>query len=411
MDSAWDVAIVGAGAAGLAAARRLQGSALTAVVLEARDRVGGRAHTAAPDPRWPIDLGCGWLHSADVNPLSRIAEAQGFTIDRTPPPWMRQSGLQDVTVEEMDAFRAAFDGLEQRLEAAAKTGADRPASELLDPASPFNGALNAFSAAYNGAEFDQVLVVDYAAYDDTRVNWRVAEGYGAVIASLAAGPTVVLEAPVEAIDHSSGAIRLSTPRGDISARAVIVTVPTDVLAAAGLRFLPELPAKADAAAGLPLGLADKQFLHVDGAGELPADGHFFRRLDRAESGSYHLRPFGRPLIEAYFGGRLARGLEAEGEGAFAAFAIEELTGLLGSSWRARLRPVAVTAWAADPWARGAYSHALPGRAGERAVLAAPVDGRLFFAGEATSIHAFSTAHGAYDSGRRAAEEVLAELVR
>jgi monoamine oxidase len=411
MDSSWDVAIVGAGAAGLAAARRLQGSSLSAVVLEARDRVGGRAHTVSPDARWPIDLGCGWLHSADVNPLSRVAESRGFTLDRTPPPWMKQSGLQGVTADEMAAFRAAFDSLEQRLEAAARMSADRPASDLLDPASPFNGALNAFSAAYNGAEFDQVSVHDYAAYEDTGVNWRVTEGYGAVIASLADGLAVVFETPVEVIDHASAAIRLSTPRGDISARAVILTIPTDVLAGGGVRFLPAIPSKVEAAAGLPLGLADKQFLHVDGAGELPAEGHLFRRLDRTESGSYHLRPFGRPLIEAYFGGRLARGLEAEGEGAFAAFAIAELTELLGSSWRGRLRPMAATAWAADPWSRGAYSHALPGRAGERAVLAAPIDGRLFFAGEATSAHAFSTAHGAYESGHRAADEVVAQLVR
>src|SRR5688500_11963147 len=191
MQSDFDVAVVGAGAAGLAAAHRLAGTPLSVVVLEARDRVGGRAHTVTPEGRWPIDLGCGWLHSADVNPFAKMAGPLGFTLDKTPPPWMKQSGLQDVTAEEMAAFRRDFDALERRLQDAAATGVDRPASELLDPGSPFNGALNAFSAAYNGAEFDQVSVLDYAAYEDTGVNWRVVEGYGALIAAAGADVAVV----------------------------------------------------------------------------------------------------------------------------------------------------------------------------------------------------------------------------
>jgi monoamine oxidase len=411
MQAEYDVVVIGAGAAGLGAAARLVRSPLSTMVLEARDRVGGRAHTIAPDARWPIDLGCAWLHSADVNPLAAMAEPAGFTLDRSPPPWMKQSGLEHTSAEEMAAFRAAFDALESRLEAAAKAGVDRPASDLLEPGSPFNGGLNAFSAAYNGAEFDQVSVLDYAAYEDTGVNWRVVEGYGALVAFLARDISLSLETAVEAIDWSADPIRISTGRGEIRARAVIVTLPTDVIAAGAVRFSPALPDKAAAAAGLPLGLADKQFLFVDEPEDLPVDGHLFRRLDRAETGSYHLRPFGRPLIEAYFGGRTAQGLEDEGKGALAAFAVEELVELLGSSWRRRLRPIASTAWASDPWARGAYSHALPGHAGDRAALAAPVGGRLFFAGEATSPAFFSTAHGAYESGRRAADEALAALVR
>jgi monoamine oxidase len=132
--------------------------------------------------------------------------------------------------------------------------------------------------------------------------------------------------------------------------------------------------------------------------------------DRMATGSYHLRPLGRPIIEAFFGGAHARALEAEGPGAAAAFAIDELVGIYGAGLRRRVTVLAQTAWATDPWARGSYSHALPGRARDRAVLAAPVDGRLFFAGEACSPHAFSTAHGAWETGERAAQEVLAALL-
>jgi monoamine oxidase len=403
-----DVAIIGAGAAGLAAAARLRRSSLSHLVLEASARIGGRAHTVGAGG-YPFDLGCGWLHSADRNPFTTIAERLRFEIDRSPPPWTRQSGHQGASAGEMAAFRAEFNAMLGRLEEAAKTGQDRPASELMTPGSPYNPTLDAFSAYYNGAEFDQVSVLDYEAYEDSGTNWRIPRGYGALVAAFGAEAEVALEAPVGLIDHGGETIRLETPKGVLTARAVIVCVSTDIIAGGGLRFSPALPGKLEAAAGLPLGLADKLSIAVEGAEEFESDGHLFGTLGRTETGSYHLRPFGRPLIEVYFGGRHARELEAEGEGSFAAFALEELTGLLGSSWRGRLHPLAASAWASDPWIRGAYSHALPGCAGMREVLARPVDNRLFFAGEATHPHAFSTCHGAYESGLRAAEEAIAAL--
>jgi monoamine oxidase len=167
-----------------------------------------------------------------------------------------------------------------------------------------------------------------------------------------------------------------------------------------------LPDKMDAAAVLPLGLADKLYLRLDQAEEFPKDSHLYGAIDRAGTGSYHLRPFGRALIECYFGGHLARDLEAGGEMAFAAFATDELASLLGGAIRKRLHPIAASAWARDPYARGSYSHALPGHADARRTLAEPVDGRLFFAGEACSVHDFSTAHGAYRSGIAAAEAAV-----
>jgi len=127
---------------------------------------------------------------------------------------------------------------------------------------------------------------------------------------------------------------------------------------------------------------------------------------RTAMGICHLRPFGQPCIEGFFGGRFAQELEDAGPGALAAHSIDEIAALLGSDFRRRLKPLAESRWAHDPWSRGSYSHALPGQAGQRAVLAAPVDGRLFFAGEATSPDFFSTAHGARDSGERAAAEVM-----
>ena len=404
-----DVAIIGAGAAGLAAAATLAAAPLSVVVLEAQGRIGGRAHTVSL-AGLPLDLGCEWLHSADRNPLVAPIAASGLTIDKTPPPWANPEATVNFSAAEREAYGQAFATFDERVEAAAREPADRPASDLLEPGGRWNPLLNAFSAYYNGAAFDQVSVMDYAAYDDSEVNWRVAEGYGAAITGLApAGVRIVGDCPVSRLRHDGPRLALETARGVVQARTAIVCVPTAVLVAGALRILPELPAKLAAAEGLPLGLADKVFLRLDEPEAFAVEAMVYGAADRTATGSYHLRPLGRPVIEAFFGGVHARALEAEGPGAAAAFAIDELAGIYGTGLRRQVSVLGETAWATDPWARGSYSHALPGRAGERAVLAAPLDGRLFFAGEACSPHAFSTAHGAWETGERAAREVLAAL--
>jgi len=402
-----DVAVVGAGAAGLGAARRLAAAGLAVKVLEARNRLGGRAWTACDPSGLPIELGCAWLHSADKNELDALAVRSGLTIDKTRPPWRTQ--INDIGFPPADQaeFRAALARLFARLDEAGEAEADQSADRLLEPGNRWNLLLNATSSYMNGVELDRLSVHDFWRYDDTGVNWRITEGYSSLMTALGAGLDVELDCPASEINHAGARLRIETPRGDLRSRAVIVTVPTCILSAGGLKFRPRLPDKIEAAAVLPLGLADKLYLRIDSAEEFPKDSHLYGALDRVQTCSYHVRPFGRPLIEVYSGGQFARELEAEGEAAFASFAIGQLAALLGEGIRKRLHPVAATAWARDPYARGSYSHAMPGHADARAVLAAPVDARIFFAGEACMVHDFSTAHGAYRSGIAAAGETLA----
>jgi monoamine oxidase len=404
-----DVVIIGAGAAGLGAARRLVAAGLAVRVVEARNRVGGRAWTVHEASGLPIELGCAWLHSADENELCAVAVQSGLTIDKTPPPWRTQINDIGFPAADQADFRAALGRLFERLDEAGEAAEDQPADRLLEPDNRWNPLLNATSSYINGVELDGLSVHDFWRYRDTGVNWRITEGYGSLMAAMAAGLDIVLDCPVGLIDHAGAVVRIETPRGAVRARAVVVTVPTDVLSEGALGFRPALPDKIDAAAVLPLGLADKLYLRLDHAEEFPKDSHLYCAIDTARTASYHMRPFGRALIEVYFGGRLARELESGGEAAFASFATEQLANALGGGIRKRLHPVAATAWARDPYARGSYSHARPGHADARAALAAPVDAKLFFAGEATSVHDFSTAHGAYRSGLRAADEVIAAL--
>lgn len=403
-----DVAVIGAGAAGIAAARRLARQPLTLAVLEARDRIGGRAYTVEREG-YGLDLGCGWLHSADENVLAGLAEANGFEIDRTPPPWKTQAFNHEMTAAEQDAFRAAFAAFDDRVAEAVARGEEGPAAALFDPDSRWNGRIDAISGALNGARFREVSIRDYDAYRDTGVNWRITEGYGRFIAAMGQGLPVITDCPVTRIDRSGPRLRLETARGEVEARAVIVTLPTDLLAREDLRIDPPVPALLEAAAGAPLGLASKLHMTVSGTDDFPPDGQLWGRNDTADTGGYHLRPFGRPMIEGYFGADLAHGLEAEGEAAFFAFAADELVALLGSDMRRRLAPVATSMWGADPWSRGAYSHALPGHADARARLKTSIDNRIFFAGEATAEAFYGTAHGAWMEGGRAAQEALAAL--
>jgi monoamine oxidase len=185
MQDRFDVVVVGAGAAGIAALRTLLAAGVSAVAVEARERIGGRAHTGVAGDAFPVDLGAGWVHSAEQNVLAGPIERAGFTLDRSPPHWMRQAFNQDFPPEDLLACRAAPSGFWERLDAAAGSGVDRPASELMEPNGRWNPLIDAFSSYYNGAEFDQVSVLDYAAYEDSGANWRVVEGYGTAIASFA----------------------------------------------------------------------------------------------------------------------------------------------------------------------------------------------------------------------------------
>src|SRR5262249_48990502 len=126
------------------------------------------------------------------------------------------------------------------------------AASFLEPGGRWNDLINAVGTYVSGAEPDRVSARDYGRYEDSGVNWRVVEGYGTAIAAHAAGVPVVLGAPVQRIDHSGRRLRVETLDGTITADAAIVTVPTDVLVEGGLRFTPALPAKTEAAAGLPL---------------------------------------------------------------------------------------------------------------------------------------------------------------
>lgn len=408
-----DVAVIGAGSAGIAAGRRLAAAkGVSVIVLEARERAGGRTWTVDKNG-YPLDLGGEWLHSADRNVLTGIAQDMGFALYHRRPDWttrLKNSGVSEAEQAEWIVAREANFAARHR---AAQEPGDVPCAATLPPGDRWNTLLNATSTWGNAVELEKLSVKDNDRYEDSGVNWRVEPGYGTLLTTLAAPLPIAFGVPVSRIDHHRRDIIVDSARGRLSARRVIVTVSTDILAQEAVVFDPVLPTTLDAANGLPLGLANKLFFaftgHMD---DLDETGDIFLvgSTTRLRTMNYQARPFGRPIIQCFFGGEFAAGLERDGGLlAMAAFATDELAALRGGAIRKQLTPLAASSWRADPFARGSYSYARPGHADDRAVLAAPVDNRIFFAGEATSPNFFSTVHGAWETGIRAAEEALTSL--
>jgi monoamine oxidase len=398
--------VIGGGAAGIAAARRLVDSGADVLLLEASGRIGGRAHNVRVG-REALDLGCSWLHSADRNPWTRIALAEGFQIDRTPAHWHEQWRDLGFPAADQEAFQATYQQFSERA-LAYRNGPDRPLSDFIQPDNPWRPLIDAISGYANGANLGAVSLHDWAAYEDAAGddNWRLAEGYGTLIAAYGKRLPVRFDSPVSMIDHRGPRMRLITPHGLVEADRVIVAVPTPIIADGDLKFDPPIDAKREAAAALPLGLADKIFLGIRGD-DYPHNAHLIGNPRVACTASYQVGYLGRPVVEAFFGGDCAEALEREGDLGAADFAIGELARLLGNDWRLRLQPLARTRWRAERFIRGSYSHARIGQAAQRGLLAAPHDDRIFFAGEACSASDFSTAHGAYETGIAAAEDALA----
>jgi monoamine oxidase len=403
-----DVVIVGGGAAGIGAARRLAASALSVLLIEAGPRIGGRAWTHKVSGL-PLDLGCGWLHSGDRNAWSRIAEEMGFAIDRRAPAWGVQYRDLGFTAAEQTAAWQAFETWIQRLRT---PRASDCAADALEPDGPWNAYLQAVSGFISGARLERLSAADYLAYDAaaTGENWRVPAGYGSLIAaSLPAKTALRLATPAEQIELDPNGVAIMTPGGTIRARAAILTVSTAVLAGDAIKLPSALDPWRQAASLLPLGRDEKLFLEISGESPFESETQVLGDPRDARTGAYYIRPFGRQVIECFVGGEGARAVEEEGPVAGFTYAIDQIAGLFGSDARRKLRPLVASNWCRMTHVGGAYSYALPGHAAARDVLARPFEERLFLAGEATNRRDFSTAHGAHDSGIRAADEVIAAL--
>jgi monoamine oxidase len=396
-----DVVIIGAGAAGIAAARTLATLHASFVMIEARDRIGGRAFTESRSLGAPFDHGAASMHSADRNPLTALAAAEGISVvPDDAPADLLYAGATRVPIEPA---AAAFARLEALADAGQAALARRPRSS--DPA--VRAAEAWFGPLEHGVEIDALSASDVAGLIETGDERLSPLGFGTLIARLGAGLQVQLSTPATLIDWSRSGVSVTTPAGVIRARAAIITVPTGVLAAGAIRFSPALPlATQGAIEALRPGLLNKVGLsfapgaleakpftdltHVDAAGAVTAA---------------LLRPFATDTAVCFAGANLARALETDGPLAAIAYHLDRLVDVFGTKLRTAVRGSVATAWGGDPFAAGAYSAVRPGSPDARAMLAAPVGDRLVFAGEATGGAWATQVPGAWLSGEAAARTV------
>ncbi len=414
-----DVAIVGAGVAGLAAAAWLARRGARLVLLEALPRAGGRAFTDHPTALGgaPFDHGASWLHNAERNPLARLGRWRGETLIDTARTRRRIAIIdgRQASEAELAARDAADEALEAALTARAfAPGPDPSFAAALDalPPNPWHANIEAIEATLiAAADPARLSLADWRANRLEGTNLLPPDGLGAYVLRLLAPPPemLALATPVSRLDWGGRAVVLATPRGTIRAKAAIVTVSTGVLAAGGISFAPALPDMTAAAiAALPMGLLSKVALRAAGEDrlDLPPSSFVERRLAaRGEPFmAFNAWPRGRDHVIGFIGGETAWALACEGALAAEDFARAELTRLFGARAARAFAPGAVvTDWGSDPRFLGAYAYPLPGAAAARLTLATPLaEGRLTFAGEACHPTLAGTVAGALITARTAA---------
>ncbi|MFG1429684.1 FAD-dependent oxidoreductase [Xanthobacter sp. V2C-8] len=416
MTSDTDVAVIGAGAAGLAAGVRLAEAGADFRVLEAASVRGGRAATDRDTLGVPFDLGCHWLHDARANPFVPIARELGFAFDDTGGNARRMLhlGTRFADPAEVDEAEAAVEAAFAAVQAIGRAGRDVAASEVLPDLGRWEPLARHWLSLMSAAPPERISTLDFSLYRDSADNWPVLDGYGSLILAHSRNVPVTLDCPVTRIDHSGPRILLETGQGTLRCRAVVVAVSTAVVAQGLLSFFPALPPRlGEAFAALPLGVAEKVALLFDKDvfGVAPRTGLDAFDEARAEglAISAILNPGGVPAAVVHVAGPGAGALVQAGEGAMVDFAASALAKAFDPGLKCHVRRVRVTRWSAQPFIGGGYSCALPGAADLRAALSEGIDERIFFAGEALGGPAFSTAHGAHLSGIAAAEAALSQL--
>jgi len=410
MTATCDVLIVGAGAAGIGAAQAAKAAGLNAKIIEASHRIGGRALTEELAPGVPWDLGCHWLHSGSINPLAKVADALGLQYDREDESRaFYMNGLRVTDAEQAD-YQNYNEQHWNRMESSAARGEDVAMGDLVDTDSRWAPYYCYWQSLMTSKDVDQFSALDLINYEDTGENWPVRAGYGTLLSQHSADLAIELNTRVEKIDWSGSDARVHTNRGTLSAKRVIITVSTGVLGGNDILFTPALPqAKQEAIASLSLGCYNNFAMLYNEA--WPFDEDTPERIDYSNGDdinfAFKLKCSGWPYIYCAVAGRQAQWLERQAPVESEQLMMSALVDIFGANFRQKIIKFKASAWGNDPLVKGAYSASAPGHSHQRAVLAAPVADCLYFAGEATSTRAFSTAHGAWQSGRDAIVNILA----
>jgi monoamine oxidase len=405
-----DVIIIGAGAAGIAAARRLAAAGRRYLIIEATDHVGGRCVTDMTSFGVPFDRGAHWIYLPDSNPLIRAAArrsdiypaslSQKVRIGRR---YAREGELEDFLSTQVRATRA-IDDIARRGDVACEQAIP---ADLGD----WRGAVEFVLGPYNyNKDLAQLSSFDFARAAERRSAAFYKPGFGALLASLAQGLAIQLSTPAVSIDSRRGPT-VETPNGSISATVAIVTVPTNVIASGALKFTADAGRRpSDLFSRLPLGSYDRIALELTGNPlGLESDDLVFEKSNSTHTAALLANVGGTPLCFIDIAGAFGRDLSAQGETAMFEFAAEWLAALYGAEVKKSIGRKFATRWNAEPYALGGWSAAEPGNQSTRRALFDRIADDVWYAGEAAHETLWGTVGGAWESGERAADAVLRRL--
>jgi monoamine oxidase len=404
----FDVCVVGAGISGLAACQRLRQAGLSFTVLEAKDRIGGRfkAHTKSD---FVYDEGAHWLHCANQNPLVELLESQSPTYVRKPSEIYFATASHFLTEAENQRVWRLYQKVWTQVESGASSRREDRAVSTLVNEPRWESYFNSLFASTVGAIPAQVSIKDIANYVDSEIDFAVETGLGRHLGAAFSSIPVRFGQRVVEIERGEN-VQLRTASGDtVSARCCLLTVSPPVMRK--MRFSPPLPtAHQNSLETIRMGLLETVAMEFyEDLFEGPDNVFLYVGSSHGPYLSYLIKPAGRRMAIAYLGGEELRAIAGDTE-RLVAMAIRPLARLYQFEAKQELRRAMHSNWACDGDVLGALSYVPAGHSRVRSDLKTPVDGQLFFAGEATSLTAAGSLHGAYDEGRRGADETVRVLV-
>jgi monoamine oxidase len=409
-----DVVIIGAGAAGLSAAKELVSQGISFVVLEASHRIGGRAYSEEIAPDVWFDLGCAYLvagpnaetNEDERNPLIDFANSQGAVIEQ----YLHESRYiyngRPLEPAEAQARKQFYTDCDLAIRSSAERGDDCAISDIIDLESPYATPYMDMMAVTVPKDLDESSAADFYFGVEEYINFNTQRGYGNLVAQWGSDVEVSLNTRVESVDWSGKEVLVSTNKGSIRARCVINTVSNGILTAQHIHFTPRLPDwKMDAIQELTMGAENKIGVHFTKDVFAPDDSGYYQVWSDDAHGAYvDVNLVSTNVVTVFIGGRFSIWMEQQGQQAAREFAVDRIADIFGNDIRQSAGRSIATAWVTDPWTLGSYASANPGQFHRRESLPLPIDNKLFFAGEATA-RANGTCHGAYWSGVRATREI------
>jgi monoamine oxidase len=407
-----DIVVIGAGAAGIAAARRVVAAHRKVIVIEAAGQIGGRCLTDTATFEVAFDRGARWMHNPDTNPMIRLARSSGLDVYPAPLGQKIRIGQRFARAAETEQFLATLVRANRAIDEASRGKVDVAcASALPKDLADWAGTMEfVLGANAVGKDLKDISAIDKARAQERNASIACRQGVGTLIAKLGEQVPLALSMPANRVAWNGRDVTVETPAGKIAARAAIVTVSSNVLAAGNIKFTPDIPKRQlDAAAKLSLGSYDRIALQFQGNPlGLARDDIVIEQSTSTRTALLFANMGSSSLCSIDVAGSFGRDLSAQGEPAMVAFAVEWLTKLFGSEIAAAVKQSSATNWNAAPFVLGAMSAAAPGAQPLRKVLTEPI-GCMFLAGEATHETLWGTVDGAWESGERAANAALRKI--